>query len=143
LGEQPVYREVSPFGPRDKGVNVSVKQLIALLGVAAVLGGNFLEFFKFLFVSESLWDNDDGKIVLVAGILAAIAVLLRWNVAAIVMCLVAAAVAAWDMIDSNDKGFDLGIGGYVIIAGAVVAIIGAAAAIGDKRKTAQSTEETA
>ncbi len=122
---------------------MSKKQFIALIGVAAIIVGNFLEFFKFLFVSESLWDNDDGKIVLVAGILAAIAVLLRWNVFAIVTCLAAAAVAAWDMIDANDQGFDLGIGGYVIIAGAVLAIIGAAAAIGDKKKSAASQEETA
>jgi len=122
---------------------VSKKQFIALIGVAAIIVGNFLEFFKFLFVSESLWDNDDGKIVLVAGILAAIAVLLRWNVFAIITCLAAAAVAAWDMIDANDQGFDLGIGGYVITAGAIVAIIGAAAAIGDKKKSAASQEETA
>jgi hypothetical protein len=122
---------------------VSKKQFIALIGVAAVLVGNFLTFYSFLFVSVSLWDGDDGKIVLGAGILAAIAVLLRWNVVAIVMCLAAAGVAAWDMIDVSDQGFDLDIGGYVIIAGAVVAIIGAAAAIGDKKKSAASQEATA
>ena len=122
---------------------MSKKQLVALLGVAAILVGNFLTFYSFLFVSVSLWDGDDGKIVLVAGILAAIAVLLRWNVVAIVMCLAAAGVAVLDMIDVNDKGFDLDIGGYVIIAGAVVAIIAAAAAIGDKKKSGASQEETA
>lgn len=119
---------------------MSKKHLIALGGVAVILIGNFLPFVKGVVASMSLWGGDDGKIVLVAAILAAVAVLLRWNVVAIVMCLAAALTAVADMVDATNKKWDLGVGGYVIIAGAVVAIIAAALAIGDKRQASRDTQ---
>ncbi len=119
---------------------MSKKQLLALLGVAIILVGDFLPFFKGIFASISLWDGDDGKIVLIAAILAAVAILLRWNTIAIIICLIAALTAIMDMADGSDKGFDLGIGGYVIIAGVVIAVVGTIAAMGDKRKTSRAKE---
>ncbi|MBN2177071.1 MAG: hypothetical protein JW722_05365 [Demequinaceae bacterium] len=120
---------------------MSKKQLVALIGVVVMLIGLFLPFAKAFFISISLWDGDDGKLVLGVVVLAAVGIVLRWNTFVVIISLLGGSISVMDMVDSSDKGFDLGIGGYVIIAGAVLTSIAAIAAMGDKRKASRMTAE--
>jgi uncharacterized membrane protein YedE/YeeE len=103
-----------------------------------MLIGTMLPFAKAFVFSVSMADGDDGVIVIGAAVVAGIAVFLRWYLFAIVVATVGALVAIIDMIDATDKQLDLGTGGFVIVLGALIAVVASAAAWSEKRKAARS-----
>ena len=106
-----------------------------------MLIGTMLPFARAFVFSVSLADGDDGVIVIGAAVVAGIAVFLRWYLLAIVVAIVGAFVAIFDMIDianAADDGADLGTGGFVITLGAVILVVAATVGWSEKRKSARS-----
>lgn len=111
------------------------KHIAALLGVATMLAGEFLPFAGTTDDSTTFWNCSDGGILLWVVIAAAAGVLFKGHVFVIVAATFGAAIPIMNMIDASNEGLNLGIGGPVIISGALVTAVAAFLSALDQRKS--------
>lgn len=100
---------------------------VTLGSIAAALLGLFLPFYKISFLtistSVSLFDSGHGKITLVALIVAGILVYLKKTKYSLIPLVVSAGFIVYNVIDvMKAKIGSLGIGAYLLILGAAIAI---------------------
>lgn len=119
-------------------------ELALVVGGALVLVGSMLAFAKGGGESINVHDAEEGAPYLIAGVAAILAGGLLWimsgavgrKVVAVLALLIVGFFGAYaafvDMTDMGDFGLDPGIGLYMMLAGSIIAVIGAVLALTNK-----------